>query len=211
MYNEVNLYDATLSESELIKRAFSAINMGIHNLFVSPYYLGKLRDILPNHIKLSCPVDYPDGLGDTGMRQHGCLSATNRGADFVDLVVNPIYFLNFEKQRLVDDIKANKQICYERGASLRIVLDYRMFQDGLVFSLASTMANIGIEYIIPATGQFVDDYLDNLIICQSIMNKNPSIKTIFNSPFCKPDIYQKIEKAKIYGVRLKSFELVYNS
>ncbi len=209
MFNEANLYDPTLSEKDITELAFKFIRMEMDCLFVPPYYLGKLRAILPKSIKLSCPIDYPAGLGDTYMRQHGCISAINRGADFVDLVVNPIYFYNCEKQKLVEDIQANKKICQEKGAELRIVLDYRMYYDGLIYTVANILSNLGIVYIIPATGQFVEDHTDNLIMCQMLMNKNPKIKTIYNNISCTKLQHADIEKAKIYGVRLKSYQLVY--
>jgi deoxyribose-phosphate aldolase len=209
LYKEINLYDSTLSETEIVERAFKAIKQGITTIFVAPYYLGKLNAILPKSIKLACPVDYPHGLGDTYMRQHGCISAINRGASFVDLVVNPVYFINREKQKLVDDLQAHKKICEEKKVELRILLDYRMYVDGLIYTTANLLANIGIKYVIPSTGQFVEDYSDNLIICQLLMNKNPSIQTIFNGVFCSPEQLEKLEMAKIYGVRLKSYNLVY--
>lgn len=184
--------------------------MDIDCLFVPLYYLGKLKEILPSRIKLACPVDYPFGLGDTTMRQHACITTGNRGANFIDLVVNPIYFYNSEKHKLVEDIQANKKICSERGVDLRIVLDYRMFNDGLIYTAVNTLANLGIRHIIPSTGQFAEDPLDNLIMCQMLSNKNPSVKTIYNNISCTKTHYESIEKAGIYGIRLKNFDLVYN-
>jgi len=209
LHSEANLYDPTLSEKEIIERAFKFIRMDIDCLFVPPYYLGKLKDILPPRIKLACPVDYPFGLGDTQLRQHGCITTANRGANFIDLVVNPIYFYNSEKHKLVEDIQANKKICLERGSDLRIVMDYRMFPDGLIYKAVSALANLGIKYVIPSTGQFAEDALDNIIMCQMIANKNPSIKTIYSNISCTKTHYESIEKAGIYGIRLKNFDLVY--
>lgn len=210
MFNEANLYDATISEKEIIERAFKSIRMDMDCLFVPLYYLGKLKEILPSRIKLACPVDYPFGLGDTQMRQHACITTANRGADFIDLVVNPIYFFNSEKHKLVEDIQANRKICQERDVGLRVVMDYRMFNDGLIYTAVSVLANLGIRYIIPSTGQFAEDHTDNLIMCQILSNKNPCIKTIYNNISCSNKQYQDIEKADIYGIRLKSFDLVYN-
>lgn len=202
MLKEANLYDPTLTESEILDKAFKILNSGITSLFVAPYYLGKLRAILPKHISLSCPVDYPFGLGDTQMRQHGCIAAINRGANCIDLSVNPVYLLNKDKDKLIDDIQTNKKICHNR-ANLRIALDYRMFQDGLLYSVVSALTSLGIEYIIPSSGQFVDDFSDNLIMCQLLMNKHPGLKVICNNTFCTEEQLNTLIKSKIFGVRLK--------
>lgn len=211
MYKEINLYDTTLSEDDVINAVFLAIGMDISNIFIPAYYLSKIRSIVPSEIKLACPVDYPHGLGDTHIRQHGCISACNRGANFIDLVINPVYFLNCEKQKLTADVKSHIKICEDKNVELRAMLDYRIYGDSLIYSCVNTLADLGITTISPSTGEFAEDYTDNLIMCQTISNKNPKVHTIYNNYSCSKEQFANLKKAKIFGVRLKSYNMVYTN
>lgn len=212
MQHELNLFDFSKSEKEIILAAFDAIDQGIRTIFVPTYYASKLKSLVGKSVNIACPVDYPAGLSETSIRQHACISAINHGADFIDLVVNPLYLLNGEKQALIEDLIVIKGICSLKNKELRVILDYRMFSDSLIFSVANIVQNVGIKHIIPSSGLFVEDYLDNIIMCQLIANKNPSIKTVFNSVRCTQEQYDKIKESRIHCLRLKSFsslQLVY--
>lgn len=205
MYKEINLYDNTKSEKTILAEAFLAIENNIDTIFTSSYYSGKLRKTIPDFIKIAVPIDYPNGLGHTGVRQHEVLTAINRGASIVDIVINPLHIINGQKSKLEDDIIAIKEICKLRKTELRTIMDYRMFTDGALFSICSTIQSLGIKYISPSTGQFVDDYIDNIIICELIQSRNPRLNAIFNASFCSKEQMEKILQSNIDTVRLKKF------
>jgi deoxyribose-phosphate aldolase len=194
MQLELNLLDQTKSEKDIITKFFTGTGNGINTVFVAPYYAGKLKALLGT-VKIACPVDFPDGLGDAVLRH---------GANYIDLLINPIHLVNGRKEELTQDIKAIKNICDDKDVELRAVVDYRMYTDGLVLSLCSILRQLGVVYIIPSSGQFVDDVTDNIIFCQLISNKNPGVKTILNTSFCTKEQFDKIPK-DIYGLRLKSY------
>jgi deoxyribose-phosphate aldolase len=205
LYKEINLYDLTKSEKSIIEEAFKAIDQGIDCIFTSSLYAGKLRALLPDFINIACPIDYPNGLGNTSVRQHECVTAINRGVKHIDLVVNPIYITNNEKNKLTDDIRACKAICTSKNVDLRAILDYRMYPDGLVFTMCNLLQNLDIKFVSPSSGQFIEDYLDNIIMCELIQNKNTRLQTIFSAPFCSAEELDKLHKSNIYGIRLKRF------
>lgn len=208
MYKEINLYDVQKSEKEIVNECFKAVDNGVDSVFISSYYAGKIRAFLPDFIHIAVPIDYPNGLANTGVRQHECLTAINRGAKFIDLVINPIYLINNEKEKFKDDIRNCKEICKLKNVELRTILDYRMFTDSLIFITCNILQDLNIKFVSPSSGQFAEDYLDNIITCELIQNKNPRLNTIFNAPFCSKDEYEKLIKSNVYGIRLKKFGVV---
>lgn len=205
MFLELNILDQTKSEIAMFEECFSAIKFGAKTIFTSSYYASKIQSIVPKEIKIACPIDYPNGLGDTSLRQHECISAIHHGANYIDIVINPILLINKQRNKLKEDIKANLSICKDNNVEFRAIMDYRMYPERLIYITCELLSNLGIQTIIPSTGQFAEDYIDNLIICEIIQNKFPSIKTIFNGYFLNQDQYDKIKKSKISTVRLKSF------
>jgi deoxyribose-phosphate aldolase len=202
IYKEVKIYGTNISENEVIDRSFKSIEYGVSGLSVSPNYVSKLSHIIPDPILIACPIDYPYGLSSTKIRQHETLSAIRSGATAIDLVVNPIYIINGEKQKISDDLEANKAICKENGVLFRIMLEYRQFDDDVYFELVKLCKYLRIEYIFPSTGNFVDDYLDNLIMCSLIQDICKAANVITNGNIWKKEHYDVIEKSNIYGIQL---------
>lgn len=172
----------------------------------SSNYLSKLSSILPSELMLSCPIDFPYGLSDSKIRQHQIISAIKNGANCVDLVVNPVYLLNDKRANLVLDIKAQQNICNDRGVRLRLMLEYRHFDEFIREDMLSICNTLKVGYIFPSTGHFVDDYLDNLIVASNIESSYKRISVITNGNIWNTKQYQEAVKAGIYGIQLKFSE-----
>lgn len=165
--------------------------------------MAKFASLVPENITLSCPIDYPYGLSDTKVRQHQTLSVIRRGATCVDLIVNPVYLINDKRQYLVDDIEANRTICYENNVQFRLVLEYRHFDKDTYYRLVNICKLMKLLYFLPSTGHFVDDYNDNLITCKLIKTQHPKAKIITNGNIWTPEQLEIVEKSGLYGVRLR--------
>lgn len=192
-----------MSEDQVIDVAFKTIEYGISGLNLSPNYLGIMSSMIPSDIVLSSPVDFPYGLSDTKVRQHQTLSLIRRGANAIDLVVNPIYIINNKKEKLVNDIQAHQTICADHNITLRLMLEYRHFSNEVYSDLIKICKIRGIRYMFPSTGHFADDYMDNLVMGKFIKSQCPDINIITNGNIWKKEHYDTIVESDIYGMRVK--------
>lgn len=210
MLYELSLFDANQTTNELKSAVYSNIGWGASAVITHPYYLSKIVDLVNDAIKLGIVIDYPYGLGNYTSRHHAVVSACKQNIQILELVVNPIVIRNNERKNLIQDIKTAKTVCDDRNIELRIMLDYRMFSDRLIFATVELCSCLGVTKFVSSTGQFVDDFYDNLLICGMIQNKFPSTQCILNSSFCS-DLYLEQSKShNIYGIRLKSFLFLKN-
>ena len=74
-------------------------------------------------------------------------------------------------------------------------------------ALARFMQDLGVPYILPASGFHNDDMYDNLVLCSSIEEKT-DIKTIFNGHIWLESQYNQTIQSNIFGLRLYSFNLL---
>lgn len=204
MKYELNILDSTKSEKTLLEECFAAIEFGVTKIFTSSYYCGKLKSFLPKNIFLSCPVNFPYGMSESLLCQHECISAINHGASTIDLIINPIFLINKQRDKLRKDIRSIIDICNRKDVQLNAMLDYRTYSDRILYVLCDFLDRLGISTIIPSTGQFVDDYIDNIIVCEMIKSKF-QIDTIYNGTFLTTEQFLKIKKTNIKTLRLRSF------
>ena len=93
-YHEINLYAKDKSEKEILQNTFQALEANVDGISTNIVHLPAVKNILPNDKTLSCPIDYPNGLNDTSMRQHSVITAIRKGANVIDLVVNSIFIVD---------------------------------------------------------------------------------------------------------------------
>jgi len=206
MFKEINLYEKDATKDSVIKNVFKIINYNLDGINVSLNYISEVRDIIPkeSNLILSCPVDYPDGLSDTKHRQHQTITAIRKGANCIDLVINPIYLLNEQRNVIYSDIETQSKICKDNNILLRIMLEYRHFSKETYYDLIRLCRILKIKYIFPSTGNFADDYEDNLIMGKMINSIYSGVKVITNGNIWKKEQYELIKRSGIYGIRLKS-------
>lgn len=205
MYHELDTYSKNSSENEVLQSVFKAIEYNFDGINVSPNYIAKIHSIVPKGMIVSCPIDYPYGLSDSSARQQQTISVLRKGANCIDLVLNPIYLINDQRHKVIDDLKAHIKICDQNNAMLRLMLEYRHFDDNnLYYNTVRLCKILKIKHIFPSTGHFADDYYDNLIVCKLINSQYSSAKLISNGNIWTENQYNTIKISGIYGVRLKS-------
>ena len=209
MYQELAYYDKQPISSEVQSSLFQALDCGINGFSVPVYFLPQIHDIVPEGITLSCPIDYPNGMADVKVRHHATLSALRKGANAIDLVANTYIVLNDKLQDFENEIKTNLTVCQNHGATLRVMLEYRTFESKLTIALCSILKELGVEYVFPSTGNYVDNYIDNLLMAANIEKKS-GLLTITNGNIWTYKHYQAAVKAKIFGVRFHSIAALKN-
>lgn len=210
MYIEYACYDYSLSDEELKYNFTQAIKLGVKNISVHYPYLPILKNIVSEMpINISCPIDYPYGLSDMKIRLMGIANAAKNGSATIDLVAPAKFIANRKYDKLRDDIRTCFMLCQENNLILRYMLEYRVFNHETLAKTCQILKNLGIEYVIPATGQMIDDINDNLIACKYLMAKS-EIKIITNGNIWTQKHVEAIKTSKIYGARfhyLPSLEL----
>ena len=207
MYVDLAFLTKTATEEETRKAVFTASECNLNGICILSAYIGQMREFVPDMI-LSCPIDYPQGSSDIKVRNHAIISALRKGANAVDLVLNHPLAMNRKMNELIEDISSNLQICKEYGASLRMMMEYRMFEDAnLFFDIASLLKEVGVEYVFPATGHRLDNYRDNLI-CGKVTFEKSGLKVICNGNISSKKQYEEIKKSQVFGVRLTSLPII---
>lgn len=184
-------------------KIFRALKLGVGGIALPPFFL-YLAELIPDGYIVSTYVDYPYGHENTQLRQHAIISAANRGARSVDVVCPHFYLLNKKYDKFEADIDACMQASVSKGISLRLMLDYRLIQDAKdLNAVCKIIRKIGVEYVFPSVGHFVDDFWDNLIIAQHIQQEF-ELSTIANGNIYTTDHFDSMRKTDIFGIRFNN-------
>lgn len=201
MYNELALLDRNLQVKEVQEGFFSALNHKINGFCCPPTYLESVREFFIEGVTLATPIDFPLGMADTKVRSHAILVAFRKGANAVDLVCNSnLYHQN--KDRFIEDLITQYDLCKDKKISLRLMLEYR---DNLLREtkeIIRAAKTIGIQYVFPSTGYRVDNFNDNLIV--ALMFEGIGINAITNGNIFRKEQYGAIVKSGVFGTRFHS-------
>ncbi len=203
MYHELSCYSRTDTEDSVREAIFNAINQKFNGVSMLPYFLQSMQDFLVEGMDVACAIDYPYGTSDASVRSHAVLAAIRKGANTIDLIANSNLLCSKKHLKFFDEIEAMLRITTENNVTLRIILEYRLFNPKEMVNLCNGLREVKIEYIIPSTGAFVDSWDDNLLISTEL-TKKCKIKVITNGNIWKKSQYDSIIKAKIFGIRLSS-------
>lgn len=201
---EYACHDYSINESETEKNIAHAIKAGIKNFSLLPYSIGGFKNseaFKNNNFSLSSPVDFPYGLSDTKSRNFMVSQAVKAGANIIDLFLPTKIITNRKYDKFREDIKSNFDICFEKNAILRYILEYRVFSHEVLAKVCQILMSLGIDTILPASGTMIDDIHDNLIACNYFLTKT-GIKTICNGNIYTEEHVKLVNNADIHGVRL---------
>jgi len=203
MYKELNVFDKDITEEQAIESIFKAIHRGFDSICLPLQYLSLIKDMIPGSIQLTCPIDYPYGLSSSKVRQHATLSAIRNGADIVNLVVNPVYIVNYKQDKLEKDLFANKTICDKNNIDFRVMLEYRQHRVEDIKKILDILKKLKITEIYPSTGHFLDEATDNIAMAKVIKSYYKKSKIITNGNMWHTDHIELAQKNKVYGISIK--------
>lgn len=206
-YYELALYN-TLRDEEIVSTAFAAIKAGCNGISVRAFYLHTLKDVLPDGIVLSAPVDYPYGLLDISLRNHEIISAINKGANSIDLVANMGLIINDRIGAFEQDIRAASEICRDRAVSLRLMVEYREWDMEMLYLVADIAKFHKVNFIFPSTGHRVDDAMDNILVATKL--SRTGINFIANGNINTAAHYDFFKASGLYGCRFSHIQAVHN-
>jgi len=209
MYLEVSCHDKLATDEIVRKVSFASVEKLLNGVSVHTYYLKTVKEFLIKDMILSSPVDFPYGVSETSVRSHGTLAAIRRGANTIDLVGNSNMLANEKVGKFYDDIDTIKAICVENNVTLRVMLEYRLFEPEKVVRIANGIREIGIEYVLPSTSTGVDPWDDNLAM-SALITEKASIKVITSGNIWKATHLESIRASNVFGARFSSLESLIN-
>ena len=211
MYTDICCYDKFTTREEVRSCLFSAVEHHLNGISVYPCYLSYLKEFIPSGFILSACIDYPHGISIQSVRNHAVQSSINRGANAIDLVANHVFLVNKDYKKFELDIQSAYNICRDKNASLRVMLEYRVYLSlSLLKDACNIIKNCGIEYIFVSTGSFVDDFKDHLLVSY-LMEKHYSLNVICNTSLLTDKQYESVKKSEIFGVRFNSIMSMKNA
>jgi deoxyribose-phosphate aldolase len=203
MYHEIAYYNTTYTKDDIIKLVFEAVEKKINGIAIYPYYISSIANYLPLTFNIASPVDFPLGNSDTKIRQHQVISNINAGANIIDLALNNIYLVN-NRKLFVQDLKGIKSICDDKSITLRVFYEYRHnYEKELFIFLKNTLVDLKIDYVFPSTGQFVDNYADNILVAKAF-SMETKLKPIVTGNIFTKQQYEVVKESEVFGIRFTS-------
>lgn len=202
MQLEYACYDIAINEDEVKKNIQSAVQYNPYCISIHPYSLSSVKGLIPEHIKLSCALDYPMGLTDLSTRNQIVQNiAKNNQVNIIDLNIPSKLIVNRKYDKFREDIKINSEICKQNNVELRYVLEYRVFSHEILAKLCQILKTFDIGHVFPASGFLLDDINDNIIAAKYLMAKS-GIKVICNGNVWTKQHIENVRKAGISGLRV---------
>jgi deoxyribose-phosphate aldolase len=203
MYHELDLYSQNYNAEEFLTHLFAGVRKKVDGYIVPSGYLGKAKDLIPTTSKIICPIDHPNGLSDTKVRQHAILSALKKGANAIDLSINPIMIVDGSTGKFKQDILTCQAICMDHDIDIRIMFEHKKYDHTLLKKILKIIADTGVYWLIPSTGLMLEDYLDSIIMCRWL-TMDYNIQAICNPHIWMNSQYDEIIKNQIRYMRLRS-------
>lgn len=202
MQIEYACYDIALNEEDIKQNIVSAVKYNPYSISIHPYCLPTIKGLIPNTIKVSCAVDYPLGLNDTSTRNNIIKQLVKSSqVDIIDLHIPSKIIVNRKYDKFREDIKINSELCKNNNIQLRYILEYRIFSHEILAKLCQILKTFGIEYVLPASGFFIDDINDNIIAAKYLMAKS-EINVICNGNVWTKQHVENTLKSGVHGLRV---------
>ena len=153
MHTEYSCYDISINEEEVKQNIQNAIKLNPKCISIHPYSLSALKNLIPDHIDLSCVIDYPMGLNDIATRNSVVRQvAKNNQVKIIDLNMPSKLIVNRKYDKFREDIKSNLDICKENNINLRYILEYRTFSHEILAKVCQILKSLEIQYVLRSSG-----------------------------------------------------------
>lgn len=202
LYLDAAVLGQVIKSDKIQEVSFYVEQQNFNSIVVLPPFYALAANYLSKE-KISVIVDYPYGCSSTEVKVYTILSiAKQGGAAYVDIIPN---FSLFENEKWVDlktEVFSCQLAAKNSGIKIRFVLEYKLYSPKDMLYLAEILGKCGVETLITATGNIVDDPIDNLVIAHQIQSKH-NINCIIS---CSPSsrFLDTILKSKVWGVRFNS-------
>lgn len=204
---ELACQDRLVSTGDIQRHIFMAVEHKIDTLAMLPSYYNLISSPYHEHLKYSYLVDFPYGTMTKEQKMSLVVKGTKLGCKYIDICINHSFYTLGKYELLKQELSA----CMEAAskATVRPIIDYRLFDTKDVINIAQIIREVQIEYIITSTGILADDINDNILICKEI-NKNTGLIPVVTGSFWKKEQISLLKDSEITRVRLNSLQSLAN-
>jgi len=207
MYVDIACNSRTVTDNDVREILFSSVQRHLNGMVLLPQFIPSTKDFCPEGMDLSCFIDYPYGSSDTSVRSHAAITAIRKGATVLDVVANSGLLTNGKKAKFYDDIETIKALTDDQKVLLRILLEYRLFEAQDIVNIGNVLREMGIEFVVPATGIQMDSWEDNLAISMELTEK-ANMSVITNGGIRTRRHYEAVAETKVFGIRFTNHKIV---
>lgn len=209
MYRELAQHSRLSTDAEVQEAVFAAVNLGFASISVLPYFLSSIKDFIVDGMDLTVPVDFPYGCSESEVKNHAMINSIRRGCNVIDFVGNTVLSVNGKNVKFLDEVEKAYGMCRDKEVILRVMVEYRLYNYEDLITISGGLKEIGVEYVIPATGEGLDTWDDNLAISVVLQDKT-GIKAITNGNIWKKQHMETIVGSKVFGMRLHNLAAIKN-
>jgi deoxyribose-phosphate aldolase len=205
MLIELALNQPEITIADIQKATFLSIERKVSVLSVPILYLPLAQEYVKGtNVVLAASIDCPYGQSPTELRHAAIILAERRGAEIVELGINAGWIKDKKDSELRTDIKTCLEVCKSKNLSLRLVLEYRLFDDAEVAKYCEFFQDLGVDYIISSFGMLPDDPSDNLLLAKKVAKQ---VKYLPASNLWQPKHIEMAKASKVKSIRFLSVPL----
>lgn len=211
MYIDFAIIDTDTAENSAKDTIKYIIDNSLVNSITVPYYFSKLvKPYLATGLDFSCFIDFPLGISDSKTRITAADQAIKSGFNTIDISMPQNLAANRKYDKIRDDIKSISDLKINDNISIRYMLEYRKFDHYCLKKICEIFDNLGIRYIFPSTGYFIDNLADNILASIFLYNNSKDLKIICTGNMWQDKHFETIIKSGLFGFRTSSVYVVEN-
>jgi len=203
MYRELSLFGKDMTQEDILEGVFCVAENNLSGICLYERHISKAADMLPDGITLSSFIDYPGGQSSTKLKIHAAIASIRKGANAINVVANTGLSCNGDYSAFYKEIKCLSDLCRDKEASLRVMLEYRYHNSRRILELFECLKDACVDYVYLSTGMFPDDLTDHIAISQ-YMSKKTGLNVIFNASIWNHEQQKRLVEAGIFGVSYHS-------
>lgn len=211
MYIDFAIIDTDINETKAKDLLKHITDNNLVNSITIPYYFIKLiKPYINNGSDFSCFIDYPLGISDSKTRCLAADQAIKSGFNTLDIAMPQNLATNRKYDKIREDIKAITEISRDKNINVRYILEYRKFDHFCLKKTCEIFENLGIKYVFPSSGYFLDNLADNILASVFLYNNSKDLKIISTGNLWQNKHFEILIKSGLFGFRTSSIHTLEN-
>ena len=211
MYIDFAFIDTSINDNEAKDAVKYIVENNCVNSITVPYYFMKtIKPFINNGLDFSCLIDYPLGISDPKSRSQLYGEAIKAGFNTLDICIPQNLIANRKYDKIRDDVKIALDSTSTHNINLRYILEYRKFDHHCLKKICEIFETMGIKYVFPSSGYFLDDISDNILACAFLYKNSKELKIICTGNAWNNKHFENIKKIGLFGLRISSIHALKN-
>jgi deoxyribose-phosphate aldolase len=211
MYIDFAIIDTDVNETKAKDLLKHITDNNLVNSITIPYYFIKLiKPYINNGCDFSCFIDYPLGISDSKTRCSAADRAIKAGFNTLDIAMPQNLAANRKYDKIREDIKAITEISQDSNINIRYILEYRKFDHFCLKKACEIFENMGIKYVFPSSGYFIDNLADNILASVFLHTNSKDLNIISTGNLWQNKHFDTIIKSGLFGFRTTSIHTLEN-